>query len=55
MKHKFIGYGPEIGCGDTYLKNRILYNTIEKKTPHEMFFEMKPNVSNLRLYGGKFF
>ena len=37
-------YWPEIVCTATYLKNRILANTVERKTP---------NVGNLRLYGSK--
>lgn len=48
-------YWPEIVCAATYLKNRTLANTIEKKTPYEIFFEKKPDVSNLRLYGSKVF
>lgn len=48
-------YWPEIVCAATYLKNRTLSNTIEKKTPYEIFFGTKPNVSNLHLYGSKVF
>lgn len=31
-------YWPEIVCTAVYLKNRILANTIERKTPFEIFF-----------------
>ncbi|CAD7079065.1 unnamed protein product [Hermetia illucens] len=48
-------YWPEIVCAATYLKNRTLTNTVEKKTPYEMFFGRKPDVSNLKLYGSKVF
>ncbi|XP_072389456.1 uncharacterized protein [Diabrotica undecimpunctata] len=48
-------YWPEIVCAAVYLKNRTLSDTIEKKTPYEIFFGQKPDVSNLRLYGSKVF
>ena len=32
-------YWPEIVCAATYLKNRTLANTIEWKTPFEIFFK----------------
>lgn len=48
-------YWPEIVCAATYLKNRTLSSTVEKKTPYEIFFGKKPDVSNLRLYGSKVF
>lgn len=48
-------YWPEIVCAATYLKNRTLSNTIERKTSYEIFFGKKPDVSNLRLYGSKVF
>lgn len=48
-------YWPEIVCAATYIKNRTLANTIERKTPYEIFFGKKPNVSHLRLYGSKVF
>ncbi|CAD7093112.1 unnamed protein product [Hermetia illucens] len=44
-------YWPEIVCAATYLKNRTFTNTVEKKTPYEIFFGRKPDVSNLKLYG----
>ena len=37
------------------MKNRILANTIERKTPFEIFFGRKPSVENLHLYGSKVF
>ena len=48
-------YWPEIICAATYLKNRSLTNTIEKKTPYEIFFRKRPNVRHLKLYGSKVF
>jgi hypothetical protein len=39
-------YWPEIMCATVYLKNRTLANTIVKKTPSEIFFRRKPNVTN---------
>ena len=45
-------YWPEIICAAKYLKNRTLANTIERKTPYEIFFKRKLNVEhyyNLRL------
>ncbi|CAD7094238.1 unnamed protein product [Hermetia illucens] len=48
-------YWPEIVCAATYLKNRTLTNTVEKKTLYEIFFGRKPDVSNLKLYGSKDF
>ena len=38
-----------------YLKNRVIANTVENKTPFEIFFGKKPNINSLRLYGGKVF
>uniref|UniRef100_A0ABD2W8U1 Retroviral polymerase SH3-like domain-containing protein n=1 Tax=Trichogramma kaykai TaxID=54128 RepID=A0ABD2W8U1_9HYME len=48
-------FWPEIVCAATYLKNRTLANTVENKTPYEIFFNKKPNVENLKLYGSKVF
>ncbi|KYN50211.1 Copia protein [Cyphomyrmex costatus] len=48
-------YWPEIISAATYLKNRSLANTIEKKTPYEIFFRKRPNVSHLKLYESKVF
>ena len=50
-----IIYWPEIVRAAAYLKNRIITNTYEKKTPFEIFFGKKPNISNLKLYGSKVF
>ena len=41
-------YWPEILCTAAYLKNRTLTNTIEWKTPFEIFFKKKTNVAHLR-------
>ncbi|CAG4974137.1 unnamed protein product [Colias eurytheme] len=46
---------PEIIKTAAYLKNRTLTNTIERKTPYEIFFNKKPSVKNLRMYGSKVF
>ncbi|XP_076398195.1 uncharacterized protein LOC143266634 [Megachile rotundata] len=48
-------FWPEIICAATYLKNRTLANTIEKKVPYEIFFKTKPNVDHLPLYGSRVF
>ena len=42
-------YWLEIDWTAAYLKNRILANTIERKTPFEIFFGRKPSVENLHL------
>ena len=41
-------YWPGIVTAATYFKNRTLANTIEKKTPYEIFFEKN---LMLRIYG----
>ncbi|XP_068990370.1 copia protein isoform X2 [Neodiprion pinetum] len=48
-------FWPEIIMAATYLKNRTLTNTVERKTPYEIFFKKKPNIENLRVYGSKVF
>ena len=48
-------YWPEIIYAAAYLKNRTSTNTIERKTPFEIFFKRKPNVAHLRLYGSRVF
>ena len=48
-------FWPEIICATTYLKNRTLTNTIERKTPYEIFFNKRPDVKHLRLYGSRVF
>lgn len=48
-------YWPEIVKAAAYLKNRTLANTIERKTPYEIFFKSKPNVKYFRLYGSRVF
>ena len=50
-----IKYWPEIVKTAAYLKNRTITNTVENKTPFEIFFRKKPNISNLKLYGSKVF
>ena len=46
-------FWPEIVKTTAYLKNRTLANTLEKKTPYEIFFNKKPDLSNLRLCGSR--
>ncbi|KZC05355.1 Copia protein [Dufourea novaeangliae] len=48
-------FWPEVVCASAYLKNRVLANTVEKKTPYEIFFDKKPSVKHLRLYGSRVF
>ena len=48
-------YWPEIVCTAVYLEDRILANTIERKTPFAIFFGRIPSVENLHLYGSKVF
>ena len=48
-------FWPEVVRTAAYLKNRSLANTIELKSPYEIFFGKKPNVENLRVYGNKVF
>ena len=43
-------YWPEIIFAATYLRNRTLANTIERKSPFESFLKRKPSVEYLRLY-----
>ena len=50
-----IKYWPEIVGAAAYLKNRTITNTGENKTPFEIFFGKKPNISHLKLYGSKVF
>lgn len=46
-------YWPEIMKTAAYLKNRTIANTIENKTPYEIFFGIKPNVEHLKIYGSR--
>lgn len=48
-------YWPEIIKTVSYLKNRTLANTVENKTPYEIFFGEKPNVKHLKIYGSRVF
>lgn len=48
-------YWPEIMKTVAYLKNRTIANTLENKTPYEIFFGEKPNVKNLKIYGSRVF
>ena len=48
-------YWPEVIKTTAYLKNRIITNTIEKKTPYEIMMGEKPDISNLKIYGSKVF
>jgi len=42
-------FWPKVIKTAAYLKNRTLTNTIERKTPYEIFFKKKPSVKNLKL------
>lgn len=44
-------YWPECIYTAAYIGNRLLANTKITKTPYEIFFNKRPNVSNLRLFG----
>lgn len=48
-------YWPEMVETAAYLKNRTIANTIENKTPYEIFFGKKPNVKHLKIYGSRVF
>lgn len=48
-------YWPEAIKTAAYLKNRTIANTVENKTPYEIFFGIKPNVKHLKIYGSKVF
>lgn len=52
INHRFW---PEIMKTVAYLKNRIIANTKENKTPYEIFFGEKPNVKHLKIYGSRVF
>lgn len=39
----------------SYLYNRSLANTKDLLTPYEIFFNERPSVGNLRLYGNRVF
>lgn len=44
-------YWPECVKTAAYLGNRTLANTMENKTPFEIFFGKKPDVTNLKFFG----
>lgn len=48
-------YWPEAIKTAAYLKNRTIANTVENKTPYEIFFRIKPNVEHLKIYGSRVF
>jgi len=48
-------FWPEVVKAAAYLKNRSLANTVERKTPYEIFFNTRPCVKNLRIYGSRIF
>lgn len=48
-------YWPEAIKTAAYLKNRTIANTVENKTPYEIFFGVKPNVEHLKIYGSRVF
>ena len=46
-------FWPEVIKTVAYLKNRTIANTVENKTPYEIFFGIKPNVEHLKIYGSR--
>lgn len=48
-------FWPECVMTAAYLGNRLLANTKEQKTPFEIFFGKRPNISNLKLFGSRVF
>ena len=48
-------FWPEVVKAATYLKNRSLANTFERKTPYEIFFNKKPSAKYLKLYGSRIY
>ncbi|KAK7585905.1 hypothetical protein V9T40_000084 [Parthenolecanium corni] len=48
-------YWPECINAAAYLTNQSPASTIERRTPFEIFFKKKPDVSNLTLYGSRVF
>lgn len=48
-------YWPEVMNTVAYLKNRTIANTAVNKSPYEIFFGIKPNVENLKIYGSRVF
>lgn len=48
-------YWPECIKTAAYLGNRLLTNTLPRKTPFELFFGRKPNGENLKVFGSKVF
>ncbi|KAG6438785.1 hypothetical protein O3G_MSEX000222 [Manduca sexta] len=48
-------YWPECVRTAAYLGNRLLTNTLIKRTPYEIFLGRKPDVTNLKIYGSEAF
>lgn len=48
-------YWPECIKTAAYLGNRSLTNTSIKKTPYEIFFDRKPDVTHLKIFGSEAF
>lgn len=48
-------YWPECVQTATYLGNRLLTNTVERKSPYEIFYGRKPEVRYLKIFGSKCF
>ncbi|RVE41307.1 hypothetical protein evm_014045 [Chilo suppressalis] len=48
-------YWPECVKAASYIGNRLLTNTYIKKTPYELFFGIKPDVSHFKIYGSSAF
>ena len=51
-----LRYWPDVVKTATYLKNRTFTkSSVENKTPFEIFFCKRPDLSNLKLFGSKVF
>lgn len=48
-------YWPEKIETAAFLKNRTIANTVENKTPFAIFFNKRPSVKHLRIYGSRVF
>ena len=45
------GYWAEAIAAAAYLRNRVAISPVEQKTPHEMWYGRRPNLSHLRVFG----
>ena len=45
------GYWAEAIAAAAYLRNRVAISPVEQKTPHEMWYGRRPNLSHLHVFG----